>query len=34
MSAGKKKGFSSMEVLALAFGAMIGWGWVILSAFG
>lgn len=31
MSAGKKKGFSSMEVLALAFGAMIGWGWVILS---
>jgi len=31
MSAGKKKGFSSIEVLALAFGAMIGWGWVILS---
>lgn len=31
MSAEKKKGFSSLEVLALAFGAMIGWGWVILS---
>ena len=31
MSAEKKKGFSSIEVLALAFGAMIGWGWVILS---
>lgn len=31
MSAEKKKGFSSVDVLALAFGAMIGWGWVILS---
>jgi len=27
----KQRGYTGTEVLALAFGAMIGWGWVVLS---
>lgn len=30
-SGNKQKGFSTFDILALAFGAMIGWGWVVLS---
>ena len=24
-----KKSFSSLDILMIAFGAMIGWGWVV-----
>ena len=27
----KDRGFSSLDVLALSFGTMIGWGWIMLS---
>ena len=27
----KKKGLGKLDAITLAFGAMIGWGWVVMS---